>query len=79
LRSNKPNVVISFFGDGATNQGIFHESLNMAAIWKLPIIYLCENNGWGMSTPVESVTAANLVCTLRETFDEAVVQRLLHD
>ncbi|HYG77898.1 MAG TPA: dehydrogenase E1 component subunit alpha/beta [Planctomycetota bacterium] len=52
-----PNAVISFFGDGAANQGIFHESLNMAAIYKLPIVYLCENNGWGMSTPVASVTS----------------------
>jgi len=53
----RPNVCISFFGDGAANQGIFHESLNMAAIYSLPVIFLCENNGWGMSTPVESVTA----------------------
>jgi len=46
----KPNVVIAFFGEGGANQGTFHESLNMAAIWKLPVIFICENNLYAMST-----------------------------
>ena len=46
-------TVICFFGDGAANQGIFHSSINMASIWDLPIIYLCENNVYGMSTSVK--------------------------
>ncbi|NQT66007.1 MAG: thiamine pyrophosphate-dependent dehydrogenase E1 component subunit alpha [Actinobacteria bacterium] len=46
-------IVVCFFGDGAANQGIFHGSINMASIWDLPIIYLCENNVYGMSTPVK--------------------------
>jgi len=46
-------IVICFFGDGAANQGIFHSSINIASIWDLPIIYLCENNVYGMSTSVK--------------------------
>lgn len=48
-------VAVAFFGDGASNQGAFHESLNMAANWQLPVVYVCENNGWGEFTPTEFV------------------------
>ena len=43
-------VCICFFGDASTNQGTFHEALNMASVWKLPIVFVCENNGYGIST-----------------------------
>jgi pyruvate dehydrogenase E1 component alpha subunit len=48
-------VAVAFFGDGASNQGQFHEALNMAANWKLPAVYVVENNGWGEFTPTEFV------------------------
>jgi pyruvate dehydrogenase E1 component alpha subunit len=52
-------VVVSFFGDGANNEGAFHEALNMASIWKLPVVFVCENNGYGMSTSTERSTAVH--------------------
>jgi 2-oxoisovalerate dehydrogenase E1 component len=45
-------VVLCFFGDGASNEGNFHESLNMASVWNLPVVFLCENNQYGMSMPL---------------------------
>ena len=50
-------AVVSFFGDGATSQGVFHESLNMASLWQLPVVYVCENNGYAMSMPVARTVA----------------------
>lgn len=50
-------VALTFFGDGASNEGAFHESMNIAAIWKLPVIFLCENNLYGMTTPAADVLA----------------------
>ena len=49
-------IVICFLGDGALNQGIWHEAVNMASIWKLPIIYLCENNQYAMGMPIKKAT-----------------------
>ncbi len=49
-------VVICFLGDGSLNQGIWHEAANMASIWNLPLIYFCENNGYGMGMPTAKVT-----------------------
>jgi acetoin:2,6-dichlorophenolindophenol oxidoreductase subunit alpha len=47
----QPRVAVAFFGDGATNIGTFHESLNLAQLWKLPVVFVCENNRWSESTP----------------------------
>lgn len=52
----KPRVSVSFFGDGATNEGAFHEGLNLAAVWKLPVIFVCENNLYGVSTRISDIT-----------------------
>lgn len=50
-------VTICFFGDGANNEGAFHEALNMAKVWNLPVVFVCENNKYGMSTSTERSTA----------------------
>jgi len=54
------HIVFSFFGDGASNQGTFHESLNLASIWKLPIVFLLENNQYAMSSSYQKMT--NIEC-----------------
>ena len=54
-------VTLCFFGDGASNQGTFHESLNLAAIWTLPAVYVCENNGYGELTAAHKTMAVELV------------------
>ncbi|HXU91027.1 MAG TPA: dehydrogenase E1 component subunit alpha/beta [Methylomirabilota bacterium] len=54
-------VVIAFFGDGASNQGVVHESLNLAAVWKLPIVFLCENNQYALSTSSKRTVAGDSI------------------
>jgi pyruvate dehydrogenase E1 component alpha subunit len=54
-------VSVCLFGDGAANEGTFHESLNLAAVWSLPVIFLCENNRWGELTRMEKVTALGAI------------------
>jgi pyruvate dehydrogenase E1 component alpha subunit len=50
-------IVLCIFGDGAVNQGEFHEALNLASVWKLPVLFLCENNFYGMGTDIRHVSA----------------------
>ncbi|HEV8673995.1 MAG TPA: thiamine pyrophosphate-dependent dehydrogenase E1 component subunit alpha [Methylomirabilota bacterium] len=54
---NTGQAVVCFFGDGGINQGVVFEAMNMAAIWKLPVIFVCENNLYALSTPVDKMTA----------------------
>ena len=54
-------VAVAYFGDGASNIGAFHESLNMASVWKLPVIFVCQNNGYGEHTRYELATSAKQI------------------
>jgi pyruvate dehydrogenase E1 component alpha subunit len=62
-------VCLVIFGDGAANEGAFHESLNMAAIWKLPVIYLCENNQYAMSMPVQKAFTIENISARADAYD----------
>lgn len=57
----EPSVIFCFFGEGASNQGSFHESLNLAAVQQLPVVFICENNLWALSAPFADVTAGRSV------------------
>ena len=54
-------MTVCFFGDGATAQGLWYEVMNMAALWKLPVIYACENNGYSEYTPTAEVAAGSII------------------
>lgn len=55
------NAVLCYFGDGATNIGYFHESLNLAGVWDLPVLWICENNQYGMGTAVDRASAVSAI------------------
>jgi pyruvate dehydrogenase E1 component alpha subunit len=71
---NLPNVVACFFGEGATNSGSFFSGLNLAAVWKLPLIAIVENNRYGMGTAFERVSAVGDVYRKASAFDIPGVQ-----
>ncbi len=62
-------VTVAFFGDGASNQGVFHESMNLASVWKLPVIFVCENNQYALSTSYRNTTAVKQVATRAVAYD----------
>lgn len=69
IRNKKEKgVVLCFFGDGAIHQGSFHESLNMAKIWNLPVLYICENNQYGMGTDFRRVSAVTDLSALGASY-----------
>ena len=68
-RNRRGQVTAAFFGDGALNQGLMFEVMNMAAIWKLPALFVCENNGFGEFTAIEDVTAGANPVVRGQTFD----------
>ncbi len=56
-KQKRDDIAVSFFGEGAANQGAFHESLNLAALWKLGVVFVCEDNAWAISVPKGRATA----------------------
>jgi pyruvate dehydrogenase E1 component alpha subunit len=68
---NTGQIVLCFFGEAAVNQGIFHESLNMAQLWGLPCVYICENNQYGMGTSQERAMSTRNIAKKAEAFEMA--------
>ena len=65
---NEGYVVLCFFGDGASNEGSFHEAVNLASIWKLPVVFICENNQYGMSGPAKEMLNVEDVAKRAEAY-----------
>jgi acetoin:2,6-dichlorophenolindophenol oxidoreductase subunit alpha len=66
--AGRDDVTACFFGDGASNEGTFHESLNLAAVWKLPVVFVCENNGFGEFTPMQTVTSVRDIAVRSQAY-----------
>ena len=66
-------VTVCFFGDGAANEGAFHEALNLAGVWKLPVVFVCENNVYGFSTHYRRVTPVEHIADRAASYDIAGV------
>jgi TPP-dependent pyruvate/acetoin dehydrogenase alpha subunit len=62
-------VAVAFFGDGASNQGVTHEAMNLASVWKLGVIFVCENNGFGISVPLEQSTSVKDISVRAAAYD----------
>lgn len=67
-RNNTTQVAVAFFGEGAANKGIFNESLNLAGLWNLPVIYICENNRYSVETPIDQSTAGGTIAERAKSY-----------
>ena len=66
---NPGRVTVCFFGDGAVNQGYFHEGINLAALWKLPVVFVCENNQYAISTHISTAMSSKTVAQRAVSYD----------
>ena len=67
-QAGRNQIAMTFFGDGATNTGAFHEGINLASVWKLPVVFVCENNLYAMSTRADKAIAAESVAGRAEAY-----------
>ena len=70
----KDNIVLCFFGDGAVNEGSFHEALNLASLWDLPVLFLCENNQYGMSMASDKAVAGKSIASRGNSYGIESIQ-----
>jgi pyruvate dehydrogenase E1 component alpha subunit len=73
-KTEKESIAVAFFGDGATSQGVVHESMNLASIWKLPVIFACENNGYAEATPAWYAVSTDDIASRAEGYGMPGVQ-----
>ena len=70
----KDNIILCFFGDGAVNEGSFHEALNLASLWNLPVLFLCENNQYGMSMATDKAVAGDSIASRGNSYGIESIQ-----
>ena len=70
----KDNIILCFFGDGAVNEGSFHEALNLASLWSLPVLFLCENNQYGMSMATDKAVAGDSIASRGNSYGIESIQ-----
>ncbi|UCF66577.1 MAG: pyruvate dehydrogenase (acetyl-transferring) E1 component subunit alpha [Acidobacteriota bacterium] len=73
-RGEKDTAVLTFFGDGATSEGDFHEGMNFAAVWKAPVVFICQNNQWAISTPLNKQTVSESIAQKGLAYGMPVLQ-----
>jgi pyruvate dehydrogenase E1 component alpha subunit len=69
LQGEKDAAVVAFFGDGATSQGDFHEALNFASVWQVPVVFICQNNQWAISVPLKKQTQSRTLAQKAIAYD----------
>jgi pyruvate dehydrogenase E1 component alpha subunit len=74
LRGETDSAVVCFFGDGATSEGDFHEAMNFAAVWQVPVVFVCANNQWAISLPREKQTRSRTIAQKAIAYDMPGIQ-----